>query len=169
LTWLATSRLSFKQVKETDMYGYFTLIGRLLLAGLFAGSALGMITDPATTQYFMTLYGMPAASLFMWATVAILLASASCLVVGWKIRWAALTLALWLVPVTLIFHTNWADPIQFHAFMENVGLMGALIFISGVGVSAFSLDARNSAVAGSTRGRAVSIANTGVTQASEAR
>src|SRR6476469_1242385 len=131
------------------MYGYVTLIGRLMLAALFIGSALGMIADPAGTQYFMTLYGMPYAGFFMWATVVVLLASASCLILGWKIRWAALTLALWLVPVTVIFHTNWSDPIQFHVFMENVGLMGALIFISGVGVSAYSLDARSKATAGS--------------------
>jgi putative oxidoreductase len=133
------------------MYGYFTLFGRLLLSGLFIGSALGMINDPAGTQYFMAFYGMPFVGFFMWATVAILLVAASCLLLGWKIRWAALTLALWLVPVTLIFHTKWSDPIQFHTFMENFGLMGALIFISGVGTSAFSLDGRRKSAAGSRR------------------
>jgi putative oxidoreductase len=133
------------------MYGYFTLFGRLLVAGLFMGSALGMIADPAGTQYFMALYGMPFVGFFMWATVAVLLVSAICLVVGWRIRWAALTLAVWLIPVTLIFHTNWSDPIQFHTFMENFGLMGALVFISGVGTSAFSLDRLLKAPAGSTR------------------
>jgi putative oxidoreductase len=133
------------------MHGYFILFGRLLVAGLFIGSALGMIADPAGTQYFMALYGMPFVGFFMWATVAVLLVSATCLLVGWRTRWAALTLALWLIPVTLIFHTNWSDPIQFHTFMENFGLMGALVFISGVGTSAFSLDQRLKVPAASTR------------------
>ena len=133
------------------MYGYFTLIGRLLLGGLFVGSALGMIADPAGTQYFMAMYGMPFTGFFMWTTVAILLTAATCLLVGWKIRWAALTLALWLIPVTLIFHTKWSDPIQFHTFMENFGLMGALVFISGVGAGAFSLDARREPAGGARK------------------
>lgn len=128
------------------MYGYLTLIGRLLLAGLFAGSALGMIADPAGTQYFMALFGMPYVGFFMWATVAVLLTCAACLALGWQTRWAALALAAWLIPVTLVFHTNWADPIQFHTFMENTGLMGALVLISGLGAGAFSLDERRKAV-----------------------
>ncbi|HEV7235397.1 MAG TPA: DoxX family membrane protein, partial [Ktedonobacteraceae bacterium] len=61
------------------MYGYITLFGRLLLGGLFIGSALGMIADPAGTQYFMAMYGMPFVGFFMWTTVAILLVSATCL------------------------------------------------------------------------------------------
>lgn len=151
------------------MYRYFTLIGRLLLAALFSGSALGMIADPNGTQYFMAMYGMPFVGFFMWATVAVLLASATCLVLGFQVRWAALTLALWLVPVTLIFHTKWSDPIQFHTFMENVGLMGALIFISGVGVSAYSLEGRRNTVGKSQRNSAAGSAATGMTQAPELR
>jgi putative oxidoreductase len=152
------------------MYGYFTLFGRLLLAALFTGSALGMVADPAGTQYFMALYGMPFVGFFMWATVAILLVSATCLLLGWQIRWAALTLALWLIPVTLIFHTKWSDPIQFHTFMENTGLMGSLIFISGVGAGAFSLDGRRKAADASRRGIiAGSRSAAGMTEATELR
>jgi len=156
--------------KETTMYGYFTLIGRILLAGLFTGSALGMVADPAGTQYFMAMYGMPFVGFFMWATVGVLSVSALGLLLGWHTRWAALTLALWLIPVTLIFHTKWSDPIQFHTFMENFGLMGALIFISGASAtsSAFSLDGRRHRAAGSTRDQvAVSPASVGLAHASE--
>lgn len=151
------------------MYGYFTLFGRLLLGGLFIGSALGMIADPVGTQYFMAMYGIPFTGFFMWTTVAILLASATCLVLGWQTRWAALALTAWLVPVTLTFHTKWADPIQFHSFMENIGLMGALILISGVGAGAFSLDARRKATAAQSKDVATSSPAAGLAQATEAR
>jgi putative oxidoreductase len=147
------------------MYAYFTLFGRLLLGGLFIGSALGMIADPTGTQYFMAMYGMPFVGFFMWATVAVLLVAATCLLLGWQLRWAALTLALWLIPVTLIFHTNWSDPIQFHIFMENFGLMGALIFISGVGVSAFSLDQLRKPTTRSRTNVTLSSPSTGMTEA----
>jgi putative oxidoreductase len=149
------------------MYGYFTLFGRLLLGGLFVGSALGMIADPAGTQYFMALYGLPFVGFLMWATVAILLVAASCLVLGWQTRWAALTLALWLIPVTLTFHTKWSDPIQFHTFMENTGLMGSLILISGLGAGAFSLDGRRKAADGSRKGITVGKPAAGMTEATE--
>jgi putative oxidoreductase len=140
-----------KNRKETIMYGYFTLFGRLLLVVLFSGSALGMINDPTGTQYFMAAYGLPFVGVLMWATVAILLASALCLLLGWQTRWAALTLAVWLIPVTFTFHMQWSDPIQLHTFMENFGLMGALIYISGAGAGAFSLDQRRNVAAGSRR------------------
>ena len=151
------------------MYGYFTLLGRLLLGGLFIGSALGMVADPKGTQYFMGMYGMPSVGLFMWATVAILLVSATCLILGWQTRWAALTLAAWLVPVTLIFHTNWSDPIQFHVFMENTGLMGALILISGVGAGAFSLDTRRREATAQSKDVATSLSAAGLAQATDIR
>jgi putative oxidoreductase len=151
------------------MYGYFTLLGRVLLGGLFIGSALGMIADPAGTQYFMAMYGMPFVGFFMWATVGILLVSATCLILGWQTRWAALALAAWLVPVTLTFHTNWSDPIQFHVFMENTGLMGALILISGVGAGAFSLDARRKEATAGSKDVAVSSPAAGLAQATEVR
>ena len=149
------------------MYGYFTLLGRVMLACLFAGSALGMIADPAGTQYFMALYGMPFVGFLMWATVAILLVSAMCLLLGWQTRYAALALAFWLVPVTLTFHTNWSDPIQFHTFMENTGLMGALILISGLGAGAFSLDGRHRTAAASQRSVRISTPAAGMTRATE--
>jgi len=151
------------------MYGYFTLFGRLLLAVLFSGSALGMINDPTGTQYFMTAYGLPFAALLMWATVAILLASALCLLVGWQTRWAAITLAVWLIPVTFTFHMKWSDPIQFHTFMENIGLMGALVFIAGMGAGAFSLDQRAKLGAGSKEGSALSPRGVGMAEAPEPR
>jgi putative oxidoreductase len=138
-----------------------------MLAGLFAGSALGMVADPAGTQYFMALYGMPFVGFFMWATVAILLVSATCLLLGWQTRYAALTLAFWLVPVTLTFHTNWSDPIQFHTFMENTGLMGALILISELGAGAFSLDGRRKTAAASQRSVTISVPAAVMTQAAE--
>jgi putative oxidoreductase len=147
------------------MYGYFTLLGRLLLGGLFIGSAVGMITDPGGTQYFMAMYGMPFTGFFMWATVAILLVTATCLILGWQTRWAALALAAWLVPVTFVFHGNWSDPVQCHAFMENIGLIGALILTSGVGAGAFSLDARLKVDAAGPRGVAVSLPDAGLGQA----
>lgn len=151
------------------MYGYFTLFGRLLLGSLFTGSALGMIADPTGTQYFMALYGMPFVGFFMWATVAVLLVSALGLLLGWHMRLAALTLALWLIPVTLIFHTKWSDPIQFHTFMENVGLMGALVFISGVGAGAFSLDGRRAPGASSRSSITLNSPTIGRAKATELR
>ena len=124
------------------MYGYITFIGRLLLAALFFVSALGKISAPTMTQYFMSTYGIPFAEVLMWVSVVAELGGAVGLLLGWQALLAAFGLAMWLVPVTLIFHSNWSVLGQMQAFMGNIGLMGGLLFIAGMGAGAFSLDQR---------------------------
>ena len=130
------------------MNGYILLVGRLLMAALFLGSATGKILDPAGTQYYMTLMGMPMAQVLMWAAVAVELAGAIALLVGWQVRWAAIPLIAYVTAATLIFHMNLADPIQYHSFLANCGIIGGLLYIVGAGAGAFSLDESRRRAAG---------------------
>jgi putative oxidoreductase len=40
-----------------------------------------------------------------------------------------------------LFHTNWADQIQFTMFMKNVAIGGGFLVLAAVGAGAYSIDA----------------------------
>ncbi len=51
------------------------------------------------------------------------------LVLGIKLRWGAIALALFLIPATFIFHTDFSDPIQQIMFFKNLAMLGGLLMI----------------------------------------
>ena len=122
------------------MNRYIFTVGRLLMAALFFGSATGKILDPAGTQYYMNMMGMPMVGVLMWASVALELAGAVALLVGWQVRWAAIPLIAYVTAATLVFHMNWADPVQYHSFLANLGIVGGLLYIVAAGAGAYILD-----------------------------
>ena len=67
---------------------------------------------------------------------------------GYRARWGAWLLALFLVPATAIFHNFWAvkDPtmalMQQVMFLKNVSMLGAALLITHFGAGPLSLDAR---------------------------
>ena len=69
------------------------------------------------------------------------------LLVGWKARWAALLIFLWLIPTTLLFHNFWAVPPeqymnQQNHFLKNVAIMGGMLMVWAFGPGRFGDGAR---------------------------
>ena len=64
---------------------------------------------------------------------------------GFKARWGALALVLFLVPVTAIFHNFWTlqgmeQQMQMIHFMKNLAIMGGLLSIVARGAGLASVD-----------------------------
>ncbi|MCE3000548.1 MAG: DoxX family membrane protein, partial [Betaproteobacteria bacterium] len=67
------------------------------------------------------------------------------LLLGWKARWAALALIVFMIPATLVFHSFWTYPEaqyvnQLHHFYKNLAIIGALFLVLGQGAGAMSLE-----------------------------
>ena len=121
---------------------YVNLIGRVLLGLMFLASGINKIADPSGTQHYMTLMGMTwMTTLFYLGAVAIELAGSLSLILGYRTRAGGWLLFLFMVPTTLIFHTNFADPNQFIHFLKNLSVMGGLLYAAQYGASRFSMDA----------------------------
>ena len=123
------------------------LLGRVLIALIFLRSAAGKIVAFSGTAGVMAAKGMPYAEQLLIAAIAIELLAGTALVFGYKVRLAAAALIVFLVPATLIFHNYWAaEPAQLvnqtNHFFKNVAILGALVFVLGVGAGAASLDNR---------------------------
>ncbi len=120
------------------------LLGRIFIAIIFLLSGVDKIMNFSKTADFMTSKGMPMAEVLLVPTIIIVLGGGLMLLVGWHARWAALAMALFMIPTTLIFHPFWTFPEaqqvnQFHHFFKNVAILGGLVFVLGMGSGPKSL------------------------------
>ena len=123
------------------------LIARILLAVIFIKSGWGKIGGFDQTAAMMASKGLPMAQVLLVVTIAIEFGAGILLVIGYQARWAALAFALWLVPVTLVFHKFWdipADQVQNQSinFFKNVAILGGMLMVFAFGPGRYSLDRR---------------------------
>jgi putative oxidoreductase len=116
------------------------LAGRLLLAYIFVVAGYGKIVGFAGTAGYMAKYGMPMVQVLLVATILVELVGGLMLAVGWKARWAALAIFLFIIPTTIIFHPVWADPGQMVQFNKNLAIMGGMLYVVFCGPGKLSLD-----------------------------
>ena len=121
------------------------LVGRILLAFLFLKSGWAKIGGFEQTAAMMASKGVPLASIALVVTILVELGAGLMLVVGYKARWAALAIAAWLVPVTIMFHPYWAVPAeqvmnQENNFFKNVAIFGGMLMVFAFGPGRYSVD-----------------------------
>ena len=109
-------------------------VGRALLGALFVVSGINKILGFSYVAGWMASMGLPFASLMLAATILLEVGGGLALVTGVQARWASLGLALFLVPVTLIFHGFWSAGAaefqnQLNHFLKNVAILGAMLTI----------------------------------------
>jgi putative oxidoreductase len=112
-------------------------IGRALVGILFLVSGINKILGFSTVLGWMNSSGIPAAGLLLVLTILLEIGGGLALVTGIQARFAAAALALFLVPVTLIFHGFWhADAAevqnQLNHFFKNVAILGGMLVLFGI-------------------------------------
>lgn len=110
-------------------------VGRAFLGALFLLSGLFKIAGFASVAGWMASAGLPAANVLLVLTIAIEVVGGLLLVIGWQSRIAALVLAAFLVPVTIVFHGFWnADAAHFNdqltAFLKNLAILGGMLLVA---------------------------------------
>jgi putative oxidoreductase len=83
---------------------------------------------------------MPYTSLFLFGAIIFELAGSVLVILGYYARFGALLLVIFLIPTTIIFHTNFEDPNQIIHFMKNLSMFGGCLVLLGMGPGRFSLD-----------------------------
>ena len=109
-------------------------VGRALLGALFFVSAVTKVMGFAYVSGWIASAGLPFPDLVLVATIAIELIGGAMLITGFRAKWAALGLAIFLVPVTLVFHAFWsADAATFNdqltAFLKNAAIFGGMLLV----------------------------------------
>jgi putative oxidoreductase len=117
---------------------YGPLVGRILLGLIFVIAGFGKITGLEGTVGYMQAYHVPAPQLLAIIAIIVEVGGGILLILGWKARWAALALFLFVLIVTPIFHNFWAVPddqkqMQMIMFLKNLAIMGGMLFVMAFG------------------------------------
>ena len=116
------------------------LIGRVLLVLIFVISGIGKIGNLEGTAQYMAQHGMPFVPFFLVGAIFLELVGSITVILGYFTRFGALLLIVFLIPTTLIFHTNFSDQVQMIMFMKNVSMLGGCLILLAYGAGRFSLD-----------------------------
>jgi len=119
---------------------FFILIGRILLVLIFLNSGIGKVGNFEGTAQYMAKFGMSNTTLFLLGAIVFELLGSITVILGYFTRFGALLLLIFLIPTTLIFHTNFVDPMQKINFMKNVSMFGGCFILLAAGAGRFSLD-----------------------------
>ena len=124
-----------------------SLVGRILLAVIFLLSGIGKITGYAATAGYMASKGLPMVGILLPLTILVEVGGALLLILGWKARWGAVVLFLFLIPTTLIFHAFWgldaqAAQMQQINFLKNLAIMGGMLMLFAYGPGRWSIDGK---------------------------
>ena len=86
------------------------LVGRILLAAIFILGGWNKIGGFEGTAGYIASKGLPLPQVGAAIAVVVELIGGILLLVGFKARWAALAIFVFLIPTTFIFHAFWAVP-----------------------------------------------------------
>lgn len=121
------------------------LIGRILLSILFIESGFGKIGGFEGVAGYIGSRGLPFPQLLAAIAIVIELGGGLAVLIGWKTRWVALMLIVFMIVITPIFHNFWSAPAAAAAaqqinFMKNVSILGGIFLLLAFGPGRYSAD-----------------------------
>lgn len=121
------------------MHDTTLLAGRILLALIFVLSGWGKIGGYAGTQQYMESMGVPGVVLPL--VIVAELGGGLAVAFGLFTRLAAVGLAVFTLLAAAIFHTDFANQMQYINFMKNIAIAGGFLVLATHGPGGFSIDA----------------------------
>ncbi len=119
-------------------------LGRVLFALIFVASIVGHFSSAEISE--AAAHGVPLATILVPLAGIIALVGGVSVMLGYRARFGALLLLVFLVPVTLVMHKFWGLPdpqmamLQKINFMKNAALAGTCLLIMYHGSGPYSLD-----------------------------
>lgn len=118
--------------------------GRVLFALIFVTSVIGTFSSATLAE--AAAHGVPLATIVVPLAGLLALVGGLSVMLGYRARFGALLLLVFLVPVTLVMHKFWGLPdpqtamLQKINFMKNTSLIGTCLLIMYYGSGPYSLD-----------------------------
>lgn len=114
---------------------FLMLIGRLSIAAIFLLAGFSKFLDYDGTLAYMIAKGVPYVPYTLYAAALVEIIGGALLVFGYKTRFAATLLALFLIPVTYMMHDFWnvSEPavkaLETINFLKNLAIFGGLLYV----------------------------------------
>ena len=124
---------------------WIALLGRILLAGMFVVSGFQKISGFEGTVGYIAGRGLPLPQALAALAIPIEIGGGILIIAGWRARWAALGLIVFLIVITPIFHGYWASPPEQMVdqqinFIKNVSILGGMVLLLAFGPGRYSVD-----------------------------
>ena len=103
------------------------VLGRMFISSLFIVEAIRKFFTPDEGMMYMSQYGVP--ELLFYPSLIFEFIVPLILIAGFKTRIVASILFLFVLTVTLIFHTDFSNSMQIISFLKNTAIMGGLLII----------------------------------------
>lgn len=129
------------------MKNFVILLGRLFICAIFLASAGMKVMAWDATSAYMASKGMQQVPLFLAGAIVVELFGGLSILVGARARAGAMVLALYLIPVTILFHSFWTVTggemnLQLINFLKNCAIFGGLLLMVANGAGSISADQR---------------------------
>ena len=105
------------------------VFGRIFISALFLIEAVRKFFNPDMSMMYMSDHGVP--EFLFYPSIAFEIIIPLLLIAGYKTRIAASLLAVFVLAVTLIFHSHHIidDSMQLTIFLKNLAIIGGLLII----------------------------------------
>ena len=105
------------------------VFGRIFISALFLIEAIRKFFNPDMSMIYMSDHGVP--EFLFYPSIAFEIIIPLLLIVGYKTRIAASLLTVFVLTVTLIFHSHHIinDGMQLTIFLKNLAIIGGLLLI----------------------------------------
>jgi len=112
------------------------LIGRVLIAAVFAKAVVSLLTGSLPLEYAAKGANfIPVPALFVWFAFIFKVVAGLSILIGFKTRTAAFVLVVFTVLTAFNFHDIGSD-----VFMKELSMIGGLLILAAVGPGRWSLD-----------------------------
>jgi putative oxidoreductase len=122
------------------------LVGRILLALVFLVAGVRKVMAVAGSVGYLTKLGMPMPEVMVYVAIVIEIGGALMLILGWKARYAAWLLTVFVLIATCYAHRFWqiSDAAQYgnqlNHFLKNFAIIGGMLFLAACGPGSLSVD-----------------------------
>jgi putative oxidoreductase len=133
-----------------------TFVGRVLIAALFLIAGYNHIVQFTPTKaHMMEVMHVtaPIAAMLLRITIGLLVVGGLSVLIGYKAKFGAFLLVVFLLSVTPVMHNFWAVPaeqfqMQLINFEKNAAILGGLLLLMAWGPGAVSVDGERKPPAG---------------------
>ncbi|MEX1012943.1 MAG: DoxX family protein [Waddliaceae bacterium] len=127
---------------------WLLLVGRILISLIFLMAGLNKFMNYDATAQMISSKGIEPNALLVYGAGLIEVIGALSLIFGFKTRWGALLLFLFLIPSTFIMHDFWnfsgmEMQNQMIHFLSNLAILGGLLHVIATGPGCCSCDLRH--------------------------
>lgn len=116
------------------------LLARIFISATFFTYAIKLIEDFGSWQTYVNTYNLSFGTNFLlYSAVAVLILGSALVLLGYRPKFGAFLLLLFIIPDTLVFHLDFSEVMNQVIFTKNIAIIGGLMMVAVNGSGRFSV------------------------------